>query len=93
MPINAPFMFVDEERLEAALSTLDPAQQRVIPVLQAQYVVPGLGQRVFQQLVQQAQQFGLSLPMTLVKAAAGQLHQESMVASALLDTLYLTGKH
>lgn len=42
MPINAPFMFVDEEKLEISMSTLDPAQQRVIPVLLEKYVAPGL---------------------------------------------------
>lgn len=31
--------------------------------------------------------------MTLVKATAGQLHQENLAANAVLDAVYLTGKH
>ena len=38
MPINAPFMFVDEDELQNTMSTLDSAQQRVIPVLLNKYL-------------------------------------------------------
>ena len=42
MPINAPFMFADEEKLVTVMGTLDSAQQRAIPVLFEKYMAPGL---------------------------------------------------